>query len=404
MRKKILSVLLVFCLLAGCLPLGAGAEEAGLLPLEKAVEQRKESLLEEIRLCQGAAPARDFTKAGNAASVLASYIESHGEVDSDGDRYIEYVYSEDDWSTVTRIFYVPLYNEILFLTAEFFTGYAVSAAMPYDLQTGNAVDGISVVLREEETGTEIEWQCADFNISAYQEGTTLRFISDVAEADTADSQTLCNNSLELSLLLWEATLQEKGVGISMYDLGFVGYFAEPGAYGFVDVKTGDYFYDAVKWAVEESITAGTDTSHFSPDRSCTRGQTVTFLWRAAGEPEPKTADTAFADVKAGSYYEKAVRWAVEEGITAGTSKTKFSPNATCTRAQVVTFLWRAAGEPEPQSISAAFTDVPAGSYYEKAVSWAVENGITAGTSKTKFSPESRCTRGQVVTFLHRYYV
>lgn len=171
---------------------------------------------------------------------------------------------------------------------------------------------------------------------------------------------------------------------------------------FSDVSEKAYYYDAVAWAVENGITVGTDKTHFSPEQRCTRAQIVSFLWRADGSPEPNSSLTIFSDVKAGEYYEKAVRWAVEEGITNGTGKGKFSPEASCTRAQAVTFLWRAAGEPEPSGTAKNFTDVVKGSYYEKAVKWAIEKGITAGTGNGKFSPETSCTRAQIVSFLYRY--
>ena len=169
---------------------------------------------------------------------------------------------------------------------------------------------------------------------------------------------------------------------------------------FTDVKKSDYYYDAVIWAVENGITAGTSATKFSPNATCTRGQVVTFLWRAAGQPEPNTKVNPFSDVKSSDYFYKAVLWAVENGITAGTGNGKFSPNAPCTRAQVATFLWRAEGEPDASGTN-PFSDVKSSEYYYKAVLWAVENGITAGTSATKFSPNAACTRGQIVTFLYR---
>ncbi len=169
---------------------------------------------------------------------------------------------------------------------------------------------------------------------------------------------------------------------------------------FTDVKTGSYYYDAVLWAVEQGVTAGTSATTFSPDDGCTRAQVVTFLWRAAGQPEPTSSANPFADVAAGTYYYKAVLWAVEQGVTAGTSATTFSPDNTCTRAQIVTFLWRYEGQPEVAA-SNPFGDVPAGAYYEKAVLWAATTGVTAGTSATTFSPAATCTRAQVVTFLYR---
>ena len=172
---------------------------------------------------------------------------------------------------------------------------------------------------------------------------------------------------------------------------------------FTDLAEGAYYYDAVLWAVNTSpqIAAGTSATTFSPNAACTRAQVVTFLWRAAGAPEPTGADCHFTDLKADDYYFKAVLWAVEQNVTAGTSASTFSPEATCTRGQIVTFLWRFEKEPEAASASNPFTDVKPGAYYEKAVLWAAGAGVTAGTSATTFSPEATCTRGQVVTFLFR---
>ena len=170
---------------------------------------------------------------------------------------------------------------------------------------------------------------------------------------------------------------------------------------FVDVKAGDYFYDAVLWAVQAGITSGTDATHFSPNASCTRAQIVTFLWRAAGSPEPKSMGS-FVDVSADSYYAKAVAWAVENGITGGTGDGKFSPNATCTRAQAMTFLYRASGSPAVSGGS-AFSDVAATAYYADAVAWAEKNEITGGIGGGLFGSGNNCTRGQIVTFLFRNF-
>ena len=168
---------------------------------------------------------------------------------------------------------------------------------------------------------------------------------------------------------------------------------------FVDVKAGDYFYDAVLWAVQEGITSGTDATHFSPNASCTRAQIVTFLWRAAGSPEPKNM-SSFTDVPADSYYAKAVAWAVENGITGGTGDGKFSPDATCTRAQAMTFLYRASGSPAVSGGS-AFSDVAANAYYANAVAWAEQNKITGGIGGGLFGSGNDCTRAQIVTFIWR---
>ncbi len=168
---------------------------------------------------------------------------------------------------------------------------------------------------------------------------------------------------------------------------------------FTDVAAGSYCYDAVQWAVANGITNGTDATHFSPNAGCTRGQVVTFLWRAAGEPTVG-GNVGFVDVAPGSYCYEAVKWAVANGITKGTDATHFSPNAACTRGQVVTFMYRAEGEPAVGG-NVGFVDVAAGSYCYNAVQWAVANGITKGTDATHFSPSATCTRGQVVTFLYR---
>ena len=169
---------------------------------------------------------------------------------------------------------------------------------------------------------------------------------------------------------------------------------------FVDVADDAYYFDAVLWAAENGITGGVDDTHFAPNVTCTRAQAVTFLWRAAGSPAPKSSEMPFEDVAAGSYYYDAVLWAVENGITKGTSDTTFSPNADCTRAQAITFIWRS-----QKSVAAAganpFTDVAADAYYAGAVQWAVENGVTNGTSDTTFSPNTNCTRAHIVTFLYR---
>ena len=168
---------------------------------------------------------------------------------------------------------------------------------------------------------------------------------------------------------------------------------------FVDVKTGDYFYDAVQWAVGKGITNGTSAETFSPEDPCTRAQIVTFLWRAAGSPVVNYA-MDLSDVAGDAYYAEAVRWALSEGITTGTSADQFSPDATCTREQAVTFLWRAAGSPAVSGGS-AFKDVGADAYYARAVAWAAQNGVTNGISQALFGTGSDCTRAQIVTFLYR---
>ena len=177
-------------------------------------------------------------------------------------------------------------------------------------------------------------------------------------------------------------------------------FAEIETLDFADVSTDAYYYEAVKWAAKKGITGGIGNGLFGPNQPCTRAQIVTFLWRAAGSPEPKSM-SSFSDVSADSYYAKAVAWAVENGITTGTGDGKFSPDATCTRAQSVTFLFRAIGKLVDSK--AEFSDVLTDSYYANAVAWAVENGVTNGIGDGLFGPDNSCTRAQIVTFLFRAY-
>ena len=170
---------------------------------------------------------------------------------------------------------------------------------------------------------------------------------------------------------------------------------------FTDVGQQDYFYDAVYWAVENGITLGKTETSFAPNETCTRAQMVTFLWRSAGCPQPKDTHLAFVDVPETDYYAEAVRWAVENGITLGKTETSFAPNETCTRAQMVTFLWRSAGCPQPKDTRLAFVDVPEDAYFAPAVAWATQRGIVLGMTPTTFAPDHVCTRGQIVTCLYR---
>ncbi len=175
----------------------------------------------------------------------------------------------------------------------------------------------------------------------------------------------------------------------------------PASNPFKDVKDSDYFAQPVFWAVENGVTNGLSANSFGPNANCTRGQIVTFLWRASGSPEPTKTDNPFNDVKSSDYFYKAVLWAVEKGITTGLSATSFGPNATCTRGQVATFLYRAQGQPEVKSNNNPFSDVKTSDYYCNAVLWAVENDVTQGMGGGKFAPNASCTRGQIVTFLYR---
>ena len=178
---------------------------------------------------------------------------------------------------------------------------------------------------------------------------------------------------------------------------------EPEPLPFVDVPTGKYYYEAVRWAYFHTprVTSGTDATHFSPNATCTRAEVVTFLWAAKGKPDADWDANPFVDVKKSKFYFKPVLWAYQNGITSGTDATHFNPNGKCTRAQVVTFLWAMNGKPEPKPGNNPFKDVKKSNWYYKAVLWAYQNGITKGTDQTHFSPTKTCTRAEVVTFLYK---
>ena len=168
----------------------------------------------------------------------------------------------------------------------------------------------------------------------------------------------------------------------------------------VDRSAESWSHAAIDWAVQKKITNGTSPTTFSPDKACTRAEAVTFLWRFAGSPKVSGAGNPFRDVREDDWYAEAVRWAVKEGITKGTSENTFSPDETCTRGQIVTLLWRMNGEPGAKA-SGSFSDVAASDYFAPAVSWAVEKGVTNGVSNTLFAPNDDCTRAHIVTFLYR---
>ena len=212
--------------------------------------------------------------------------------------------------------------------------------------------------------------------------------------------------------LLEPTATTKGIAVRICanDPKHVEFKALPTVAGdpsnpFTDVAEGKFYHDPVLWAISQNpqITTGVTDATFEPDRSCTRAHVVTFLWRANGCPEPTSTTNTFKDVPNGKYYTKAVLWAAEQGITTGYSDGTFRPDDECSRGQVVTFLWRSKGQPKPASTTNPFSDVPAGKYYTTAVLWALENNITTGRTPSTFGPDDACTRGHVVTFLYRAY-
>ena len=245
-----------------------------------------------------------------------------------------------------------------------------------------------------------------------QDGTTAMTAAQFASGQVT---WLLNGATDQGELVWKQTLNTDAYpvfagAVVSYDSEQDLYYNQQGGEEpdvpvenpFVDVPDDSYCFEPVLWAVEKGITTGTSKNHFAPERTCSRAEVVTFLWRAAGSPEPTTTANPFADVPAGSFYEKAVLWAVEKGVTNGVDSNHFNPAGTCLRAEVVTFLWRAKGSPA-SSTEITFTDVPAESFYANAVAWALEKGVTNGTSATTFGAAEACTRAQVVTFLYRAY-
>ena len=251
-------------------------------------------------------------------------------------------------------------------------------------------------------------QAKDISYTKPSTTTTTRVY--VTASSLAVRATASTNGAKLGSLARGAAVDTYGLNNGWYTIKFNGQTAyisaqytsktAPSVAGFTDVPAGQYYSTPVSWAVKQGITSGTTATTFSPNRTCTRAEIVTFLWKAAGSPSV-SASNPFTDVKSSDYYYKAVLWAIKNGVTSGTSATTFSPNAKCTRGQVVTFMWSWAGKPTTSN-SISFRDVVSNAYYYKAVKWAVKNNITSGTSATTFSPNNVCTRAEVVTFLYRY--
>ena len=239
----------------------------------------------------------------------------------------------------------------------------------------------------------------DFSVSL--EGKSLEITEDFEAYYTIAGETWKKPSKYTTRQIWapgKCTIRVVGINSFIGEL-----IATVNINAFNDIKASDFFYDPVLWAVENGITNGLTATTFGPTASCNRAQVVTFLWRAAGSPAPATAEHSFVDVEAGSFYEQAVLWALEKGITTGTDATHFSPNTPCNRATVVTFLYRAFENPAVQGAANPFSDVPADTWYTAPVLWALENEITNGMGDGTFGINTPCNRAQIVTFLHRAY-
>lgn len=216
-----------------------------------------------------------------------------------------------------------------------------------------------------------------------------------AEVEQLDPDTLVDQTDD-------STIDEEISGEDEEEVEEEGEEETPSSGAFSDVPAGAYYSQPVDWAVQKGITSGTSATTFSPGRTCSRAEIVTLMWRSIGSPAPQSGSNPFRDVTSDKYYYNAVLWAVENNITSGTSAATFSPSKSCTRDQIVTFLWNFAKAPEPQSAGNPFSDVTSGRYYYKAVLWAMERGITSGTDATHFAPQKTCSRAEAVTFLYRY--
>ena len=261
-------------------------------------------------------------------------------------------------------------------------GFTLNEGKPYELAVGEtAALNATLELGELMGGDEIAYSVADPSIAQIADGKLLGMAA--GETDVFAIHVPTGTTVWVPVTVTQAAAQENP---------------------FTDVEEGKFYYEPVLWAYnhDPQITAGTSETTFSPNGAATRAQVVTFLWRAAGEPEPTETNNPFTDVEDGTYYTKAVLWAVEQEITKGTSATTFSPNKTCTRGEFVTFLYRMAGSPEIGEVENPFEDVKGSAFYYTPVLWAVEQKVTAGTSATTFSPAKKCTRGEIVTFLYRY--
>ena len=294
-------------------------------------------------------------------------------------------------------FYLDRENNLIYVYAQKFSTYAIGYTVPSSGGSGGSSSGNSSTIStpSAKNGT------VSVSPKSASKGTTVTVTVTPDKGYVLETLTVTDASgkkLDLKNLgsgKYSFTMPASKVEVKatfMEDNTMLNYF--------VDVPASAYYYDAVLWAAEQGITGGTDATHFSPDGVCTRAQAVTFLWRAAGSPAPSATAMPFTDVAADSYYYNAVLWAMENGITVGTSSTTFSPDLKCSRAHIMTFLWRSEKSPAAGSVN-PFTDVSADAYYADAVLWAVKESVTNGTSSATFSPDADCTRAQIVTFIWR---
>lgn len=313
--------------------------------------------------------------------------------------YIKKIFSQDEEDIEVAIAYVEDDNELLFEITDRKSSWSNDCGFLYDI-SAHSIDGGSAILRLN-NASYIAKIPFDFSYSEDEELVPSVIYDDGTISLSKDDQrSIANTYIKGLMKISNVILNSASNGtLGIQDMGFTNY-GEPAKVNFSDVNADSYYNDATIWAAKFGITSGTGKNTFSPNDPCTRGQIVKFIYGLYGNGE-KDSPTSFSDVHYSDYYYDAVNWAVAHGITSGTGNGKFSPSEPCTRAQAVTFLTRAVNGKATGSEASKFTDVKNGKYYFDAVSWAVENNITYGTSATTFGSDEQCTRAQIVTFLYR---
>ncbi len=351
-----------------------------------------------LSLLTGVASA---SRQSDAGKYLADYVMKHGEYQAYfNTAYYFYNFPSSTDGTISdsnRLTYYPNLNMLTF---------------------GASANWSSIKLDIQESGVIQDCYLASFggqelipiNPATVRSNTILHYTTfNGTDAQREEFERYLSTAFHRALSYLNKVL--KAGGYSLADLGFTNYtpydsvccyLADCPGKKFTDMPAGgSWSHEAIDWAILNNITTGTSATTFRPSMDCSRGQIVTFLWRAAGSPKASVTEHPFTDVTPGAYYYDAMLWAVENGITSGSSATTFSPDRICSRSEVVTFLWRASGKPAPEYEENRFHDIEAGSFYEEAVKWAVSKAITQGTGEGTFSPKLSCSRAQVVTFLHR---
>lgn len=337
-----------------------------------------------------------------AAKVICNYIQSKGEDFGDNGRaFSSYSYSTKIFGS---IIYYKGKNELTFTIMPASQGsstYGHMVMFDYDLSAEEVKNNVCFYMMPERNSDESLIAGAPFTLNYHPGDQISATILRGTRFSAADMSEVMTPAVYVGMMTWDEMLIDLTDGnYNIGNLGFSNYVAPRNPTGFDDVASDAYYTNAIKWAVQNKIASGTGSRTFSPNNPCTRAQIVTFLYNAYGNGEISRASN-FSDVSSDKYYYRAVNWAVANGITSGTGNGQFSPNKTCTRAQAMTFLQKAKHGTAVEDAAINFTDVSPDKYYYNPVKWAVANGITSGTTPTTFSPNQACTRAQIVVFLYR---